>query len=108
MAKFIVVLSTVPDKAKGHEIAKALVEARLAACVTLSAACRSLYRWEGKISDDREYMLVIKTTGSLFRKLEAKLKAIHPYTVPEIIALPVVGGSAPYLSWLDGETKKNC
>lgn len=106
MNKFVVVLSTVPDEAKGREIARALVEARLAACVTVSAASRSVYRWEGKTCDEKEHILVIKTTGRLFKKLEAKLKAIHPYKVPEIIALPIVSGSASYLAWLDAETRE--
>ena len=104
MSEHIIVFSTVPDEAKGREIARTLVEERLAACVTISAACRSFYWWEGKIADEGEFMLVIKTKAPLYPKLEEKLKGIHPYTVPEIIALPIVKGSKKYLDWLDAET----
>ena len=105
MTDYIVVLSTVPDEAKGYEIARKLVEARLAACVTVSAACRSFYWWEGKLTEDGEFLLIVKTKAVLYEKLEARLKELHPYSVPEIIALPVVKGSANYLAWLDAETK---
>jgi periplasmic divalent cation tolerance protein len=104
MAGPILVLSTVPDEAKGREIARALVEERLAACATVSAACRSVYRWQGTIADETEFMLFIKTEGALYEKLEARLKELHPYTVPEIIALPITQGSAKYLAWIAEET----
>jgi periplasmic divalent cation tolerance protein len=104
MSDSILVLSTVPDKKKGLEIARALVEARLAACVTVSASCQSYYWWEGKIAGEREYILFIKTRPGLFKKLETQLKVIHPYSVPEIIAMPIVRGSRKYLSWLEAET----
>jgi periplasmic divalent cation tolerance protein len=105
MSSYIFVLSTVPDKKKGREIARALVEARLAACVTVSADAQSYYWWEGKISEDRESMLFMKTKEALYEKLEARLKELHPYTVPEIIALPIVKGSEKYLRWLEEETE---
>ena len=104
MSDFLLVLSAVPGEKKSREIARALVEARLAACVTVSAPCRSHYWWEGKIAEEREYILFIKTRTTLFKKLETQLKAIHPYTVPEIIAVPIVRGSRKYLSWLKAET----
>jgi len=105
MTKFILALTTVPDEDKGREIARALVEARLAACVTVGPASRSTYWWQGKVSEDKEYVLFIKTRRELFNKVEAALKAIHPYRVPELIALPVELGSQPYLDWLQSETK---
>jgi periplasmic divalent cation tolerance protein len=105
MSSSIFVLSTVPDEKKGREIARVLVEARLAACVTVSADCQSYYWWEGKISEDKEYMLFIKTKEALYEKLEARLKELHPYTIPEIIALPIVKGSEKYLRWLEEETE---
>jgi periplasmic divalent cation tolerance protein len=104
MSDSIVVLSTVPNEKKGREIARTLVVARLAACVTVSASCQSHYWWEGKIVEEREYILFIKTRAGLFKKLETKLKAIHPYSVPEIIAIPIVRGSRKYLNWLEAET----
>lgn len=105
MSKFCLVLTTVPEEKAGREIGRILVEERLAACVTVSAAAQSTYRWEGKISDEPEYVLFIKTKTALFEKLEARIKKLHPYKVPEIIALPIEKGSADYLGWLDEETK---
>ncbi len=105
MRGFYLVLTTVPEEKTGREIGRALVEARLAACVTVSAAARSIYRWESKICDEPEYVLLIKTRSALFNKLEAMIKKLHPYKVPEIIALPVEKGSRDYLGWLGEETK---
>jgi periplasmic divalent cation tolerance protein len=105
MTKFILALTTVPDEDKGREIARALVEGRLAACVTVGPASRSTYWWQGKVCEDKEYVLLIKTRRELFDKVEAALKAIHPYQVPELIALPVELGSQAYLDWLQSETK---
>jgi len=106
MTEYIVVLSTVSDESKAHEIARALVEARLAACVTVSPPCRSLYWWEEKIADEKECVLVIKTRAALYEDLEKKLKEIHPYQVPEVIALPILRGSEKYLEWLKTETRR--
>ena len=106
MVEYIIVLSTVPDESRGHEIARALVEARLAACVTVSPPSRSTYRWEQKIVEEREHVLLIKTKAALYEDLEIKLKELHPYRVPEIIALPVSRGSEKYLEWLDAEILK--
>jgi periplasmic divalent cation tolerance protein len=103
-AEFLLVLTTVPDEAKGLEIARRLVEDRLAACVTIGGAARSIYRWKGEIADQEERVLFIKTKTALFDRLEAALKAVHPYSVPEIIAFPVVEGSEAYLKWITGET----
>jgi periplasmic divalent cation tolerance protein len=100
----ILILSTVPDEAKGLEIARALVAERLAACVTTLPHATSVYRWEGKIVEDGEYVLLIKTRAGRYAELEARLKALHPYKVPEIIALPVVDGSAAYVNWISAET----
>lgn len=104
--EFILILSTVPDPEKGEEIAKKLVEERLAGCVTVVPARSSFYWWEGKIEKETECILFIKTKSSLYKELERKLLSIHPYTVPEIIALPIVEGFERYLNWLREETKK--
>jgi len=103
--KYILALTTVPDKKSGEEIARALVEERLAACVTVSGACQSTYWWKEKISQDEEYILFIKTRGELYSKLEEKILEIHPYEVPEIIALPLIKGHPKYLNWVDKETE---
>ncbi len=103
-SEFLLVLTTAPDEAKGLEIARRLVEDRLAACVTVGGASRSIYRWKGEIVDAVERVLFIKTQTALYDRLEAALKAVHPYSVPEIIAFPVVEGSDAYLKWIAGET----
>ena len=102
---FILVLTTVPDEKTGHMIGRALVEESLAACVTVSPAARSFYRWEGKLCAEEEHILFIKTQTSLFERLEARIKTLHPYQVPEIISLPIDRGSQAYLGWL-GEVMK--
>jgi len=106
MTEFILALTTVPDEAKGQEIARHLVEQKLAACVTISPASLSIYRWQGQVCQDKEFVLLIKTRRELLGKVETALRSIHPYQVPEFIALPIEGGSAAYLDWLAAETKK--
>jgi len=105
MKRFILVLTTVPEEEIGQQIARVIVEERLAACVTVSSASQSFYRWKGKITNDQEYILFIKTRASVYDKLEARLKELHPYEVPEIIALPIERGSEKYLAWVGEETK---
>jgi periplasmic divalent cation tolerance protein len=102
MTDSIVVLTSCPDEAAAARIAGALLEAGLAACVTRQPV-RSMYRWEGRLMDEPEVLLIIKTLASRFTDLEMCLKSLHPYTVPEIIALPIAAGSAAYLSWLAAE-----
>ncbi len=96
----IVVFITAPDEDGAVRIAKALVEARLAACVNIIRDIRSIYTWQGKIEDDAEVLLIVKTRGKLFDPLSAKVKELHSYSVPEIIALPIVRGSKDYLKWI--------
>jgi periplasmic divalent cation tolerance protein len=105
MAEFILALTTVPEEKIGRQIARVLVEERLAACVTISAAARSVYRWEGKICAEQEFVLLIKTRAALYGKLEARIKKIHPYQVPEIVTLSIGKGSTDYLAWLGEETE---
>ncbi len=104
MRKFLLVLTTLPEEKKAREVAEKLVEERLAACVTVSPAAQSFYRWKGRITKDQEHILFIKTKASVYSRLEARLKELHPYTVPEIIAFPVERGLEKYLSWLSEET----
>jgi periplasmic divalent cation tolerance protein len=106
MTDFLLALTTVPDEAKGRDIARALVEKRLAACVTVTAAAKSVYRWKGDVCEDAERVLLIKTRAELFPALEEALRSLHPYEVPELIALPVERGSTAYLDWLRAETEK--
>lgn len=104
MTDCILVLVTTGSEAEAELIAKALLEERLAACVNVLNPIRSMYRWEGKIADDQEWLLVIKTQSERFADLEAKVKTLHSYQVPEVIALPIVQGAAGYLQWLRQET----
>lgn len=101
---FVVVLVTVPDEATGEAIARALTSERLAACVNRVTAVRSLFRWQGKVDAADEQLLVIKARRSALARLEARVKQLHPYDVPELLALPVVAGGAAYLDWLAAET----
>jgi len=105
MKEFFLILTTVPSAEVAAEIARRLVEERLAACVTFSGPCQSFYWWEEKITQDQEFMLFIKTRATLYGELEKRLKELHPYSVPEILAFRIEQGSEPYLSWLEKETK---
>lgn len=98
----LVVLTTCPDDAAAARIARELVESGLAACVSRVGPVHSTYRWQGAIRDEPEALLLIKTVTTRYPELEMRLKSLHPYEVPEIIALPVTAGSAAYLSWLQG------
>jgi len=96
----LVVLSTFPSADKAAEVARALVDAKLAACVNIVPAIRSIYRWQGAVSDDAETLAIIKTTTERYAALAELLTSLHPYDVPEMLALPVAAGHAPYLAWL--------
>ena len=104
MTDALVVLVTTPSPERAAEIARAVVEERLAACGNVVPGLRSIYRWEGKVHDDAEALLVLKTTRARFEALRDRVFALHPYEVPEVIALPVEAGSARYLAWLATET----
>lgn len=96
----IVVLCAFPNLESAREIGAGLVEARLAACVSVCPAVESIYRWEGKVESANEVLALIKTTRSGFEALERKLSALHPYEVPEIIGLPAERISEAYLRWV--------
>ncbi|UCE39987.1 MAG: divalent-cation tolerance protein CutA [Candidatus Aminicenantes bacterium] len=105
MTKYLLVITTVPDAEVGQIVAEKIIQERLAACVTLSAPSQSLYWWQGKITQDQEHILFVKTKKEAYRKLEEKIRQFHPYDFPEIIALPVFAGSKDYLNWIDDETQ---
>jgi periplasmic divalent cation tolerance protein len=98
-----VALSTAPDGETAARIARTLVEERLAACVNLVPAVRSIYRWQDRVEDEAEVLLVIKTHAARVDALAERLRALHPYELPELVALPVAAGSAPYLAWVVAE-----
>jgi periplasmic divalent cation tolerance protein len=96
----VVVLTTAPSLAEARLIASALLNQKLAACVSVSSAIESHYVWKGKKEKQREYLLLIKTRRPLFLKAAQAIRKVHSYECPEIIALPVSAGSKPYLEWL--------
>lgn len=96
----LLVLCTCPDAASGERIARALVEERLAACVNRVPGLTSVYRWQDAVESAPEELLLIKTTRAAFPALQARLLALHPYALPEVIALPIDSGHAPYLDWV--------
>ena len=96
----LVVLSTFPDAAAAHAAAKVLVNERLAACVNLVPGVVSVYRWKEKVETSQEVLAVIKTTAGRYPELEQRLKEIHPYEVPEIVALPAAAVADTYLAWV--------
>lgn len=100
----LVVLVTAPSAAKAARIARALVGERLAACGNVVPRLRSLFRWEGKVQDAAEALLILKTTRRRFPALRARVLALHPYQVPEILALTVEAGNAAYLDWIASST----
>lgn len=100
-----VVLVAVPRGGKAESLAEGLVEARLAACVNVIPGAISIYRWKDRVHRDAENILVIKTTVAKFKPLERWIKARHPYETPEIVSLPVSGGSKEYLSWLSAQVR---
>lgn len=100
MTDALVVLVTVASRDDGERLADAVVGEGLAACVNIVGPIRSIYRWQGKVCRDDEHLLLIKTTTARYAALEARVKALHGYEVPEIIALPIEQGSAGYLAWL--------
>jgi len=104
MSDFIVIFVTCGSEEEALKIARTLVEERLAACANLVSPIRSIYRWEGKIWDEKEWLLVIKTQDARYGDLEKRVKSLHSYSVPEIIALPIKEGSAGYLQWIEEMT----
>ncbi|UCH60723.1 MAG: divalent-cation tolerance protein CutA [Anaerolineales bacterium] len=105
---YILVLITTPSAEVGKQLAEALLEMKLAACVNIIPGVNSIYAWKGEIQNDQEALLVVKSRLDLFEDhLAPAVKALHPYDVPEIIALPILMGSKSYLDWIGEETQAN-
>lgn len=98
--QFVIVLTTLPLESDAEQFASQLVEERLAACVNVLAAVRSVYRWKDGVERGDERQLVIKTTRARLSALESRLRQLHPYDLPEFVVLPIDSGSAAYLAWL--------
>lgn len=99
------VLVTAPSVEKAARIARALVVERLAACGNVVPGVRSFFRWEGKVRSEPEVLLVLKTTRDRFQELRARVLSLHPYQVPEVVALPIEAGHAAYLDWIASSTR---
>ena len=100
MTDAILVLVTAPTADKAAELARTLVEEQLAACGNIVPGLRSIYRWEGKVHDEAEVLLLLKTQAALFEPLRQRILALHPYQVPEVLRLGIEAGHAPYLDWI--------
>jgi periplasmic divalent cation tolerance protein len=105
MTDKIIVLTTCASQPEAENIARLLVESHLAACVNILPGIRSVYHWQGKIQEETEILLVIKSRRALFEQLEKAIVSVHSYEVPEIIAIPIVEGALSYLRWLSRETE---
>ena len=104
---FVVVLVTAGSNEEGRRIGRAMVEERLAACVNVVGPIRSIYRWEGAIEEAEEHLLVMKARTADVPALTARVRALHSYDVPEVVALPLTGGSEAYLAWLAAATDRD-
>lgn len=105
MAEYIQVITTTEKREDAERIARTLVEARLAACVQVLGPITSTYRWKGAIETAQEWQCVAKSRVERFDKIDEAVRAVHPYDVPEILAVPITAGSRAYLEWLDGEVE---
>jgi periplasmic divalent cation tolerance protein len=104
---YIVIFIAVPNKKEADKIARQLIENRLAACVNIIDKIESVFRWEGRVDRAKEVLLVIKSKKSKLTNIIKLVKSMHSYEVPEIIALPLIGGYKPYLNWLDESVRKS-
>lgn len=105
MTEIVLVLTTVADNDEAEALARQLVDERLAACVNLHSPMLSFYRWKGQVERDAERQIVIKTTRDRVPALEKRLRELHAYELPEFLVLPIDGGSAAYLGWVDDQTR---
>jgi len=101
MSEYLVVFVTAPSESAGKEIAEALLDRRLCACVNILPSVTSFYIWEGEVCQDGEVLLLIKTLAAHFDELAATVRQNHPYDVPEIIAMSIVQGASDYLAWIE-------
>jgi periplasmic divalent cation tolerance protein len=104
MTDYIQVVTTTERREDAERIARSLVEERLAACAQVSGPITSTYRWQGKIETAHEWQCWAKSRRDLYAQIEQAIRRLHPYEIPEILAMPILAGSADYLAWLEGET----
>lgn len=104
MDDVVIILTNLPDRESAAGLAQALVAKRLAACVNVLPECASVYRWKGAVENAREVPVLVKTRAARYAEVEAAIRSLHPYELPEIIAVPVVRGFDDYLRWIADET----
>lgn len=104
--EYIVIYCTTPNKREGKEIATALVENGLAACVNIIDKVESVFSWNGELTEEKEALLIIKTRQELFSKVNNTIQKLHSYNVPEVIAMPIIDADETYLKWISHETKE--
>jgi periplasmic divalent cation tolerance protein len=102
----LIIFVTASGAEEAAKMAEAVVEERLAACVNIVGGVESIYRWEGKVTRDREVLMIIKSTSERYAELERRIKELHSYTTPEVVAFEIERGSQPYLDWLRDSTAK--
>ena len=102
--KYQVIMTTCPDLAVAERIGNELVVHNLAACVQIIPGVKSIFRWQGKVDNVSEYLVLIKTVADNYSEVESKIKSLHTYELPEIIAVPVIAGARDYLAWIDDNT----
>ena len=105
MTDKVVILVTAGSRRECRKIARHLVEAQLAACVNITQPIESIYRWEGKVADEKEFLMLIKSTRELFPEIKLEISRLHSYHTPEIICLPIIDGSRNYLQWVSDSVK---
>lgn len=105
MTDKVVIMVTAASRRECRKIARHLVEEKLAACVNITQAIESIYRWEGKVADEKEFVMLIKSTRELFPEIKAAISKLHSYHTPEIICLPIIDGSRNYLQWVADSVK---
>lgn len=105
MTDKVVILVTAASRRECGKIACHLVDKKLAACVNITQPIRSIYRWEGEIADEKEYLMLIKSTRELFPEIKLEISKLHSYHTPEIICLPIIEGSRDYLQWISDSVK---
>jgi periplasmic divalent cation tolerance protein len=101
----LLVFTNLPDRSAANTLARALVERRVAACVNVLSECTSAYRWQGKVETATEIPMVVKTTAAAYPELERAIRELHPYELPEIVAVPVCSGLPEYLDWVATQTR---
>lgn len=107
MTDKVVIMVTASGRRECRKIARRLIDQKLAACVNITTPVQSVYRWEGKVVQEKEFLMLIKTTRDLFPEIKTEISLIHSYHTPEIVCLPIIDGSSNYLQWISDSVRKS-